>query len=393
MNKQMTSKKSLTDYWFVIEPYVYVRVTKAHALLYNTLDGVTLESYNIEIINLLRELLEKENCGVLLLRSNTYMQKEINNFIRVLRKNYMGDIIDINLSNGKPVQLMPYYNYPNNHKIYKKKNFTPISNILENLTEISIHVDNTTDIQKMISFLKSMQGAPIFNIVGNVWDIPDYYELFTFLKQHPSQKNLLCSYTQVKLLQVVFEEKFSYNISVHFPINMHELNNAILLLCNQTSPIEFSFHVSSIEDLQQTERLVEQFKIKKYQMIPIYTGDNMRYFEENVFLTKKDILSLSISMKDIFIHQSMNIYDYGKISIMSNGDAYANINYPILGNIFKHSFQKIVQKEVDEGKSWFRIRNQAPCNDCVYQWLCPSPSNYEIVIGRSNLCHVIQQQL
>jgi hypothetical protein len=36
------------------------------------------------------------------------------------------------------------------------------------------------------------------------------------------------------------------------------------------------------------------------------------------------------------------------------------------------------------------IRNQTPCDDCVYQWLCPSPSDYEIAISRPNLCHVKQ---
>ena len=86
----------------------------------------------------------------------------------------------------------------------------------------------------------------------------------------------------------------------------------------------------------------------------------------------------------------MNIYDFGKINIMPNGDVYANLNHPILGNIYTDSLYEIVHKEVEEGKSWLRIRNEAPCNDCVYQWLCPPPSNYEIAIGRSNLCHVKQ---
>jgi uncharacterized protein len=41
------------------------------------------------------------------------------------------------------------------------------------------------------------------------------------------------------------------------------------------------------------------------------------------------------------------------------------------------------------GESWVRVRNQKPCVDCIYQWLCPSPSNYEIVIRKPNLCHII----
>ena len=43
----------------------------------------------------------------------------------------------------------------------------------------------------------------------------------------------------------------------------------------------------------------------------------------------------------------MNIYDFGKITIMPNGDAYANVNQPMLGNIFSHSIYEIIQKEMD----------------------------------------------
>ena len=108
----------------------------------------------------------------------------------------------------------------------------------------------------------------------------------------------------------------------------------------------------------------------------------------NVFLTKEDILSAPMTIKDLFSCQAMNIYDFGKINIMPNGDAYANLNHPSLGNIYKCSLYEITQKEVEEGISWFRIRNQKPCTDCVYQWLCPTPSNYEIIIDRSNICHM-----
>lgn len=60
----------------------------------------------------------------------------------------------------------------------------------------------------------------------------------------------------------------------------------------------------------------------------------------------------------------------------------------MLGNIYKDSIYDLVKKETEVGKSWFRIRNQFPCNSCVYQWFCPSPSKYEIAIGHSNLCNV-----
>jgi hypothetical protein len=152
--------------------------------------------------------------------------------------------------------------------------------------------------------------------------------------------------------------------------------------------IIYIFDVTSDEDSHQADHFVEQFQIEKYRLNPVYTGDNLRFFEKNVYLNKEDILFTSMTVKDFFARQSINLYDFGKINIMPNGDVYANLNHPMLGNIYSNNLHEIVHKEVDEGKSWFRIRNQVPCNDCVYQWLCPSPSNHEIAIGRSNLCHL-----
>jgi pseudo-rSAM protein len=334
------------------------------------------------------EMFQTENCGVVLLTNERYKQKDVNDFIRELRYNYMGDIIDIGLSKGKPVQLLPYFNFPDKHEIYKKHNFSSLKNILEKLSEISIHIDNTTNTIKLIPFLQSIPGSPTFNIIGNIEEIPNYSEILSYFDQHPSPKNILCSYKNVIALQPAFENNFSYRISVCFPVDMQQWNHSRQLLLNQTLPVETIFDVTSDDDCLQAEQLIEQCKIEKYRLNPVYTGENIRFFEENVFLKKEDILSTSMTIRDFFARQAINLYDFGKINIMPDGDAYANLNHPALGNIYTDNIYEIVNKEVEEGKSWLRIRNQAPCTDCVYQWLCPPPSNYEIAIGRPNLCHV-----
>ena len=65
-----------------------------------------------------------------------------------------------------------------------------------------------------------------------------------------------------------------------------------------------------------------------------------------------------------------------------------NIN--LVGNIFSFpDFEGLLHHaETFEISVTIRVRDFTPCKDCIYQWLCPSPSNYEIVIGRSNLCYV-----
>lgn len=386
----MISMKTTTDYWFTIEPYVFVNLTNTCALLYNTLDGVTFQSDKVEVIKLLRETIQKENCGVVLLTGERYEQKNINGFIRELREKYMGDLIDVSLSKGKPVQLLPFFNLYYENGLYMKHNFSPLKNVLDNLSEISIHIDNSTQIEKLIPILQSIPEKLTINIIGAIEDVTNGQELLSFLDQHPAYKNIVCSYANVTPLQPCFENNFLYRILVHFPIDMQQWNKSREMLLNQTLPFIYVFDVVSLEESQQAELLVEQFQLEKYLLYPIYTGDNFDFFEENIFLTEEDILSTSMSIKSFFVNQSMNSYDFGKINIMSNGDAFANVNHPALGNIYTHSIQEIVHKEVDEGTSWFRIRNQEPCNTCIYQWLCPSPSNYEILIGRPNLCLIKQ---
>ena len=380
--------KNVSDYWFTIEPYVFVDIKSKHVLLYNTLDGVTIESTNEKIVELLQETLQEENCGVALLTHERYRQEEICCFVDELREKFMGDVINVSLSDGKPVQILPFYNYSKEQELYKKNNFSSYKNILEKLFEISLYIDATTNITKLIHFLITLPKNLTFNIVGNMEEVPNYSELFSYLDHCSSPKNLLCSYKNIIPLQPIFAHNFSYQISVSFPINVERWNHAMKVLLSQSLPVEFVFEVSSEEDVQLSEQLIEQHQIDKYRLKPNYTGNNIRFFENEVFLSKEDILSTPMTMKDFFARQAMNLYDFGKITILPNGDVYANLNHPSLGNIYVNNIHEILHKEVEEGKSWFRVRNHPPCTDCVYQWICPSPSNYEIAIGRSNLCHV-----
>ena len=384
----MITKKETTNYWFKIEPYVHISIVNSNVLLYNTFDGSFIESKDIEIVKLLKETLLKENCGVVLLTAERYNLDNIRKFIMELRAKYMGDIIDIELSKSKPVQIMPFTSLLNTQELFKKQNFPTGKKILEYLSEISIYVDYNTNIMDLNSFLKSLPNISTVNIIGNLKDVANYKELLLVLDQFPSLKKITCNYSNVISLQPEFVNNFSYSILINYPIDISKWNYSRRLLLNQSIPFECIFEVTSMDNYSQINKFIEEFGIEKHQLKPVYSGDNIDFFKENVFLTKDDILSTPLSISDFFINQSMNIFDFGKIAIMSNGDIYANVNYPILGNIHTHSIYEIISKELEEGRSWLRIRNQAPCNTCLYQWFCPSPSNYEIAIGRPNLCHV-----
>ena len=164
---------SIIGWWFTIEPYVYIGLTSECVLLYNTLDGEYIESNKVEIIQLLKKLLERNNQGVVYLTNEDIQNRIVESFVDEVREKYMGDIIDIALSNEKPVQILPLFNFLDNEKleVYKRHNFSVSRNLLENLFEITIHVNNETDICAFLNFLKSVPSKIIFI---TVWprDIP-----------------------------------------------------------------------------------------------------------------------------------------------------------------------------------------------------------------------------
>lgn len=384
----MKTNIETTSYWFKIEPYVYVTIAENKALLYNTLDGAHMESYSPNVIKLLSELLQKDNYGVILLTNEKYHNPEIFHFITELRDKYMGDIINTSFSQYKPIQILPYYNWGETHELFKKHNFFVGKKILTYLSEISIYFDKETDAEHLILYLQSLPEGLKINLIGNIKEISDYNRLLDILNQIPSLKKLICFYDNIIMLPPEYEKGFSYTILVHLPLDITLWNKSRSYLFNQNFPYEYIFEVSSYFDCQQAYTFIEKFEIDKYQLKPIYTGDNIDFFRDEVFLSREDILSEKLSIKDIFLNQAINIYDFGKLNILPNGDIYANIHFPALGNIKTHSIYDVVLKELEEGKSWLRIRNQAPCNNCIFQWLCPSPSDYEITIGRPNLCNV-----
>lgn len=382
----MKNNQNITDYWFVIEPFVFVSCINEGVLLYNTLDGTVVTSDKSEVISLIKETLQESNSGVLLLENSRYEQKNIYDFIKEIREKYMGDIIDISLSKCKPVQLLPYCDYIDKKEICKKDDFLQENDLLKNLCEVTIYVDTKTILSQTIYFIKPITGKAIVNIVYQEDNISQ--DFLRFLFQINLNKRIICPYANIVKISLDLKDLVSYQVLIDFPIDEDIFIDSIHRLSSLGLSYDCMFRISSKEEYEKSMFLISYLGLKKYQFDLIYTGNNLQFFKDFVFLEKEDILSTVLTMKDFLLRKSINICDFGKINILSNGDVYANLNYPVLGNIQRDSIYDIVQKEISDGESWFRIRNQLPCSNCIYQWLCPSPSNYEIVIGRSNLCHI-----
>jgi pseudo-rSAM protein len=153
--------------------------------------------------------------------------------------------------------------------------------------------------------------------------------------------------------------------------------------------IQYTFLVTTEQEYDIAATDTEQYAAEGNSILPLYTGSNMQFFQDYLFIDEEELLDVTLTKREIFIRQSINITDFGKLVITPNGTVYANLNEEPLGNIDDTPLS-LVYKEFTQGHSWLRVRDCKPCCDCVYQWLCPSPSNYERVIGKCNFCNIRQ---
>ena len=152
---------------------------------------------------------------------------------------------------------------------------------------------------------------------------------------------------------------------------------------------EVEYNRTSQHFFYKIEKNISKINITDYIIHPYYNKSNLSLFKNNVFITKQDIFEAKPTQNDIFVRQVLNPINFWKLFVKCNGNIYSNLNNPILGNINNVSIYDSVYKEMDKGKSWWKLRtNIKPCNNCLYNLLCPPISNYEYVIGKYNLCNI-----
>jgi len=412
--------------YFFIEPYVYISKKKNNVLFYNTLNGFMLcYNDNLLISKIAARLLSVKNLYVIKISSKEFINTQIKKFISKIRNNFMGDVL--HSSQTKPIQIAPFVKVKDDFRRFKfeENNWNDI-NIVNMINELSVFLNsnkklslktpNNTykqfqfpyyqanneceiDINNIINIISSLNHSIVYkiNFLGNnILNYTHINELVKFLNSFDIQKEYFFLYNDIfekDFLSFVksLDKQSTINISITFPLNSEDFSIVYDVISKMSLDINFQLIISTSRQLQHAETFIHQFRIEKYLFKPLYTANNLHFFKEYVFLSRKEIVNTNLSLEDIYARQLINEYEYGKLTIMPNGKIYANLNDPALGNISKHNLRQIILKEIIKGKSWKRTRSQIiPCKYCVFQDFCPPISNYELIIGQYNLCRLIK---
>lgn len=220
---------------------------------------------------------------------------------------------------------------------------------------------------------------------GNIVLYPYFDELVTLLKFYDFDFHFWIHIDNI--LNTKKEWDFAKEIIIPFPVD----SDRIIKYVNESKHNkEQTLHFFIENEIQYdfVSGIIEATNMTNYQITPIYTGENYLFFEKNIYLSKEDIFASPILHRIIFCNQKLNSNHFGKLYVLSDGEIKANINARTLGNIDKNSLLEVITKELNINTAWRIIRHEPPCNDCLYKYLCPPPSNYETVINKANLCHV-----
>lgn len=410
-------------FWLYLEPYsvIFKSDYNNEILIYNTISN---ESIKVNRSSKLYEkcvyLLNPENMYFVEVSEKIFKEETCKELVKKIRNTFSGDIL-MSTNKNQPINFFPMLNLQGDiDRLRLEPDFSIGENIVEYLNEVTVylnstckencqncqitfkqyfsctknHFNNDLDFRNLFSrILKpGFNNLSKINISGgNIIQYPYIYELIDYLNNFIVIKNYLISLknTETNIIHSILDnDNNNLTITIDCPSDYLRIKDKLSTI-SQKKDIEFVFFISNYEEFNISIKLIDDFGIPKSSVIPIYNGGNVTFFKEYVYITEHDILETQINKTQLFSKQALNLNYFGKLFFLSNGDAYSNINSTLLGNIYNSSIKDLIYNELSSRNSWRKIRNQKPCVGCMYQWLCPSPSNYEIAIGKPNLCHVM----
>lgn len=389
------------EYWLYLEPYTFCFHNENKVLIYNTINSSYLlfPLDNPTINHIVNELDNSQNgYGVVLKEED--IKSLPSTFIQQIKETFSGDII-INKNKSLPFLFKPMCRIMEKRLGNEKEIIGINSEILSNLNEVTVYIGKNNqrneDYPYHQQFIHSMYsqnsiledndyhllfhkldeiGIEKLNIVNNDGNLENRFNL----EQYHFKIDVYIDFNDeyLKLIESI------NNPNIHIIINVHgflPIQNEINKFYNRN--IEWNLIVDNEKDLYDVQQLNGNVKITPY-----YNGKNISFFEKYIFNDLDAILDTPIDKQTIFRRQHLNEIFFGKIFIIPDGDVYANLNCQSIGNIKRMPLSEIIFNEMSNSTIWFKLREEGICKKCLNKYLCPSISNYELVLQRNNLCHI-----
>jgi len=253
-----------------------------------------------------------------------------------------------------------------------------------------VNSEKNLSISDITSFLTKCDSSFITN-VGVVISKPDTTFVENLLNSLAVWKDLTALYVLFTGEQSIIDFISSINslhVKLHLIIDDKNVRPKLdnLLSLPYPSMVSLDFIVRSEQEYEEYLRLSQAGDFIKFKALfsPI-SDNNEKFISTYVQLTEDEILSTRLSRRNIYIHQSMNINDWGCLSVLPDGTVSINPYSRAIGHISDSIYDLIANALSDD--IWLNIRRKKKCRNCLYRWLCPSPSRIEDCTKNHLICN------
>lgn len=413
-------KRNLTNeikQLLVFEPYVFVNIKKGKALLYDSISGKKLVYSSKRIIDFLMSN-KHEFYHYYYLNHKDLENHEIISLIDKVTENHQGFLIPV--YGSLPIQFPALDRISSSDS--NMQNIFNHEQSIKSINEITISLDYvpTQDpevltvspffrdseytnrlseelfLDKLNKFLDPILTSGNILRINVLGDVLNYQHLETFVNLIREKDNRININFVIKIglikdkgyfIKQLLNKHTTLTIVIKSNDNKQYFISLLDLISDKSNQIELQCIIENEEDINTFNEKLSSIPECEVVYKPYYNGNNFSFFEKNVFLNEENINNLKPSTIDIIKWQQLNPLNFGKLTVLRNGDVYTNIYDNKIGDIMNDSVYHIVEKELNDRKNWLRTRKEVqPCRYCIYELICPPVSNYEYALNQYNLC-------
>ena len=312
------------------------------------------------------------------------------------------------LHNNQPKYLVsypPFLNIQNSWEKISRRGKDANCEILQYLSSITIYTGGEcleTELYKQTIFpvnsVQCLSSGTILRFIASIYtshllkinivfsSMKEYQDVDELLDGLKDYENIITIYLRAEEItynsikeKIIKYSGFSWSIIYAFcdDVKIDSLSNEF---------IKHIYLVTTREEYLEILTLCDRNKVVHYDIVPIFNGDNLDFFRDEVMLFKEEILSRHLERREVFAHMSVNVNYWGHFSVLPDGGVYANLNNNPIGNI-NDTIYTLIKNEMRENTAWRYTRDSKPlCSKCLLKYLCPSPSSYEYVMNLNCIC-------
>lgn len=401
------------EYWLCIYDYTYIIEGQNELLVYRTDNNDFVITNNLNDISLLLQLNDLKNMGAISLADNSLNTGVITKlidrqFLYLLSKKTVPNkpaiiphVCKLNIDYDKFILSNDAILYQHlvsfiSRYLFKLSVYINIEKIVEtdavNYSERFYQMPKgfmSFDLFKKIMSQFGNYPLQIIDIVGDkITNNPYIIDIISLIHSYEKRVRITININELKelneLLKNIYIDDYIININPDF--YEKDLLETIKEMSN-LKKYKLNFRITCADDYYKVNNFILNNNVKA-DIIPYFNLKNSSFLKNLLLIELKDIFSRNISWKEIFRNQKINSNLFGKLYIMPNGQTYSDLSFEPLGSLSTDSLSEIIYTELVTKNYWRKTRDCTSCKTCIYRFLCPPPSEYELAMNFYKMCNL-----